>query len=917
MGKRQPNVFFAEALYDKAWEKLSRTTTDAAGVDGVRIHDVSSPQEFIAEIQTKILANTYEPSPIKKIEIKKNGKTRTIGILTLEDRFVHMLVKCWLEPICLPRFHKRSFAYQPGKSANQAIEQLESWLNEGYEWIGETDIRNFFDEIDHQILEQQLRYFVKDQEKIDFILYLYHQQERGIVQGSPLSPLLANIYLHLFDEYMAANEQPYLRFSDDLVILDRTKEAVERRIESMKQFLSMLKLSAHPEKTAVKHISETFEFLGFHFDEEGRKIATKGIESLQEKLKQVDSFPKEERGTKYEQILRGWYQYYETIPWETFENPEWLLFVTDFETDRDTIHQIYTKTIHSLSSETLVAWHIHRLYRMASILEFPKDQLYWLAYLDMLGEPLSVEYQQQIYALFQITKQNWGELCEYLKKCILSPSDEMYDEFIQWLLEKKWFALAKLFHDPTPPLISNQQSKPISSINDEDIFWKFLNIFSGKEDIFLLEQQEQEKRVFVEIYRPLTVEDVKKHYCGEITIAQYIIRSNKTVSYAVIDIDIPKHVLHNIGKEGPMFEEKRKQAFRDALRLYETAQKHGFPSYLVDSGFRGYHIWFFFEEPIVLKTAYEFLAKLTKEAGVPSEGIVWELFPKQRKLKEGAKGQAIKLPWGKHSFTSRQAWFVDENGEMMADQLKMIEIIKSIRKQSVHRFVNGDAPHSQPLSRLSSTVSQSVLTVLHGCSIVRHMVDKAKQTNYLTHQERLLLLNVFAPMGEEGKHFIHHVISHTFNYNPQTTEKFIRRCYSKPISCIRIREHFPNLTAQLSCNCQFPLKKGMYPTPVLHSQEFQGLANTAGADNQTLSDRKSKNEEMTSEKMDHIKYINELVHKMIQLRKHQRGINGKLKEIEAQLDRIFTEMNVDRLEIDHGYLVRKREENGDKWVIEL
>ncbi|WP_445612499.1 reverse transcriptase domain-containing protein [Geobacillus sp. YF-1] len=428
----QPAVFFEDSLYQKAWERLAKTTTDAAGVDGVRIEDISSPDEFIKEIQAKILTNAYRPSPVKTMELKRGNKVRTIGILTLEDRFVHTLVKCWLEPLCLPRFHPRSFAYQPGKSASQAIELLEHWINEGYEWIGETDIRSFFDEIDHHVLAQQLRYFTKDEEKIAFILYLYSGQGKGIVQGSPLSPLLANVYLHLFDEYMAANGQPYLRFSDDLVILDQSNEQVKQRLQKMEQFLLTLGLSIHPEKTAVKHLSETFEFLGFRFDEEGRKVAVKGVESLREKMDGVKQYPAGEREGRYEMILRGWMQYYESIPWETFDEPEWLLFVADFETDRDKISDAYTKATSRLSRKDITTWHAQRLYRLASVLELRKDQLYWLTCLHTLGVPLSTEDEQQLYTVYQLTKTDWLSLVTYLERCVSEQGDEAYDDLINY-----------------------------------------------------------------------------------------------------------------------------------------------------------------------------------------------------------------------------------------------------------------------------------------------------------------------------------------------------------------------------------------------------------------------------------------------------------------------------------------------------
>ncbi|KIQ94502.1 Group II intron-encoded protein ltrA [Anoxybacillus thermarum] len=915
MKMSQPSVFFDHRLFYEAWDRLVRTTTDAAGVDGVRIDEVTVPNEWVESVQTKLLSNSYKPSPVKEVQIKKNGKSRTIGILTVEDRYVHMLVKCWLEPLCLPKFSKYSFAYQPKKSATQAVAQLEHWLNQGYEWVGETDIRNFFDEIDHTILAQQLRQFVKDEDQISFIIFLYSLQDRGIVQGSPLSPLLANIYLHSFDEYMSANGVPYIRFSDDIVILDRTRDLAAYRIEAMKQALAMLKLNVHPDKTAVKHISETFEFLGFQFDEEGRKIPEKGIESLKQKLSQAKSLPFGEKVIKYEQILRGWLQYYDFISWDTLDEIEILLLAPELEKDHSTLYDTYHRVLSKLANTSLTEWHLQRLIVFATLLGREKDQWYWVALLTSMTHHIP-EHSKNFMKNYSLSPEQVQTLLNLLNTCIAYPEEEHYIELTEWLIHEQLFSLAKLFHDPTPPLISSKNVADVQFVREEEnIFAKFLYLFAGKEDCFLVEKNEQNKRTFVEVSRPLTVEDVEKHYCGELTIAQYIIRSNKTVAYAVIDIDITKRELQVLENENnTQFENKRMEAFRDAVTLYNIAKKHGFPAYLVDSGFRGYHLWFFFAEPVPLKIAYDFLVKITNEAEQPREGIAWELFPKQKKLKEGATGQAIKLPWGKHTITGRQSWFLNEQGKVEEDQMKVIEHLQLVDKQSIIRFVQ---IYDHERMVVGSDLTKEIGAVLHGCPVVKHMVEKAKQTNHLSHQERLLLLHVFAPLGIDGKDFVRRVMSYTFNYNKNTTEKFIRRSYTKSISCVRIRENFPNVTARLPCHCQFQLKKGEYPSPILHARAFGAPIDDKVRTIQSVSLERNESGNVSTHESTSCREINELVQKMIQLRKHQRGISEKLKKIEHQLKCIFDELGTDRIEIEQGYLVRKSIDNKDCWVIEL
>lgn len=333
----QPQVFFEEKYFYEAWTKLLKSGSQAAGVDGVRLCDVrDNSVEFIKNVQHKLLSNHYVPSPLKKIKMTQGRKERIVHLMTLEDRLIHNVVKCYLEPYCNHKFHPQSFAYQAGKSANQAIDQIENWLKAGYGWIGETDIRSFFDEIDHKILEQQLRLFIVDEEIIAFITYLFHQQVKGVIQGSPLSPLLSNIYLHSFDLYMTDQHEPYIRFSDDLIILDQSKDDVIYRIEAMKKALSMLKLEYDPEKTAIKHVSDSFQFLGFTFSEDGKKVATKGITSLIQKLDTIEDGQEDFETIllKYEQVLRGWQQYFQTIPWTEINQLEAKLLVIEFNLSR-------------------------------------------------------------------------------------------------------------------------------------------------------------------------------------------------------------------------------------------------------------------------------------------------------------------------------------------------------------------------------------------------------------------------------------------------------------------------------------------------------------------------------------------------------------------------------------------------------
>ncbi|MBO9129096.1 CRISPR-associated primase-polymerase type A1 [Bacillus sp. 165] len=929
----QFSILFPDHIYQAAWTKLQKNGSDAAGVDRVKLSDIeANPEEFIEGIKRKLVTGLYTPSAIKEISISKNdGKFRKIGILTIEDRYIHMLVKCWLEPFCLHRFNENSYAYQPGKSASQAVGKIEQWIKDGYEWIGETDISSFFDDIDHEILKQQITRFVKDPEKISFIEYLLSIQEKGVIQGSPLSPLLANIYLHEFDEFMSREGRPYVRFSDDLIVMEKSKEAIEMRMQFMKQSLHMLRLDINDDKTGTRNIGETFEFLGYRFNKQGKQAGEEGVSSLVKRLEEIYKTENEQeiRVEKYKQVVNGWRQYFQSIPWKELQHAEQMLLALEMEENQSLIPEIYEVIRSKITRETIDEWQLSQLMQMAVLSEAQVDALFYAA---LLYEDKGVleSNQKKVLQHFRIKEEHATALFQYLVQ-VHRQEEEALTNCLEWLVSEQHFELAQLLHDAQSPIAATMTETQTESVqkDPESVFFHFQHLFSGYENMFLMEELIEGKRRFQEIRRPWHTEDIESHYNGEITLAQYIIRSNKTLKYVIVDIDISKRVLHEIDGDETAFQKKKKEAFEDAVRIYSTYKELGFSPYLVDSGFRGYHVWVFFEEPLHIQEAYEFVHTVTAKAGTPTDGIIWEAFPKQRKLRPDHFGQAIKLPWGKHTKTKQQSWFIDETGEVIEDQFALLLNIKLAAKTQVHRVTRQENLNTNRLPIGQIELPRSVRTVLYGCPIVKHIVDKAEQTSYLNHQERLLLLNVFGPMGKEGHDFIHKIISYTMNYNQKTTQKFINRSYNKPISCVRIREHFPSLTSQLPCNCVFKTRKGQYPSPVLHHGPLTPLAeakkepvpkaesNTKPTDSKNVTDAPSSTETRENKKENYQTKVNELATKLVELRKHQRGLQKNVRKVEQELQSLFSELQTERMETQYGYLVCRKEQDTIHWVIEL
>ncbi len=268
------------------------------GIDGVSIQDFEAKlDEELSQLQQELTGWTYQPSPVRRVEIPKpEGQgVRLIGIPTVRDRVVQTAMKMLLEPIFEPHFSAHSYGFRPGRSQHMAIKAAQHIINSGKPYVVDIDLSKFFDRIHHDRLIARLGKRISDKRILRLIGLMLRSgvmingvvspSAEGAVQGGALSPLLSNIVLDELDQELEKRGLEFCRYADDCNIFVKTPKAAERVMDKVSQFIEKkLKLKINKEKSKVAR-SEAVKFLGFTVVNGSIAIARKALKTAIGKVK--------------------------------------------------------------------------------------------------------------------------------------------------------------------------------------------------------------------------------------------------------------------------------------------------------------------------------------------------------------------------------------------------------------------------------------------------------------------------------------------------------------------------------------------------------------------------------------------------------------------------------------------------------
>lgn len=370
---------------------------------------------------------------------------------------------------------------------------------------------------------------------------------------------------------------------------------------------------------------------------------------------------------------------------------------------------------------------------------------------------------------------------------------------------------------------------------NENIIKKFLELFSGREDVFAV----QFEGGYRPVRRPMTSDDVSDHLAGKSTLGVYVLKGDSSVKFGAYDIDFSNQ---EVGIDNVTKLELCKSVTKD---LKEKLQYYNIKHVVEYSGNRGYHIWIFLNKTIPAYKLKILLEKIAEQVELP-DGVNVEVFPKQAEH-GGGLGNLIKVPLGVHRKTNNRCSFVNEDFEEIPKQLEFLlsiepnnaDEIETLYRELYDSAEDFESKQGTPnkihrqrniseKDRVKKILRQEIHTeqdrpykiIAKGCHILSQIIDKIEKEAYITEEEERLLVQILSST-QNPKMQTTELLRRTINYSPKRLETLLANTSQMPIACEEIKKEIINSKIELSlnrCNCKFSTS---YNSPIAYIRDSE------------------------------------------------------------------------------------------------
>lgn len=718
------------AVLSGAYEAV-RVNGGASGVDGLSLDRFGDNlATHLEQLSRELKGGWYAPLPVRRTYVPKgDGGRRVIGIPAVRDRIVARAIQRILTPQLERLFCRNSYAYRKGRSCRSAIQQVRDYLSNGSQYAVLLDIEDYFPSIDRALLLSFLEEELHHDPLVPVVGAMMtagaveegrREAARGIEQGSPLSPLLANLYLHPWDRALTKRKVRWVRYSDNALLAFETREEATAALEEARADLARLGLKLNAEKSEVRSAQDGFPFLGFHLSSGGVGPELASLERLKAKLLQVlrgdGGRAPEERIDARRQVLQGWLNYYSNLSGVPVTDVWTLVAALRMAAQRKDIGAakslLHTDVRGDVPPEALQALRdacgrlgLDELLAPPDAFEPPplppglpttratrvlmmQSALGGSTSISEPFKPLSTELDDSPEAELEHEAQQllsrglfrevvarvatfFGvDRARRLPSEVALEPEERGDEAETadaWTAEEESSSSPRA-RSSTPVILSPQAPNSVDAAPPRIHVTRgalslLVHLFQGGNAHARMSVDSLGRRRYSPVSGPLDEVAWRQHLGGEETLALCPVREDGLLSLGVWDVDIGQPWFAALQHNPQGMLEALEAAHQYALRLRDAALKRGMDVLIEDSGQKGRHVWCFFAEPQTQRDVFRLLRLIRADAGPPLEPITCDTIPAIGRSTDAPQPPRVTLPLGIHLESGRRSLLLEPSGQ--------------------------------------------------------------------------------------------------------------------------------------------------------------------------------------------------------------------------------------------------------------